>query len=163
MTPVAVQVIRLPHGADLPLPAYETEGSAGLDLAAAVAEPVTIEPGKRALIPTGITMALPAGFEAQIRPRSGLALRHGITLPNAPGTIDSDYRGEIQVIVGNLGDTPFVVTRGMRIAQMVVAPVTRISWAEIDILPETARGEGGFGSTGTGEQKPADAGKTDGA
>ncbi|MEM9683008.1 MAG: dUTP diphosphatase [Pseudomonadota bacterium] len=157
MTPVSVQVMRLPHGADLPLPAYETPGSAGLDLAAAVTEPVTIEPGARALIPTGITMALPDGYEAQVRPRSGLALRHGITLPNAPGTIDSDYRGEVQVIVGNLGDAAFVVTRGMRIAQMVVAPVTRISWSEIDALPETERGEGGFGSTGTGAGEATEA------
>lgn len=150
MTALEVQVIRLPHGADLPLPAYETSGSAGMDLMAAVDEPMTVAPGTRALVPTGLTLALPEGYEAQVRPRSGLALRHGITLPNAPGTIDSDYRGEIQVIVANLSAEPFVVTRGMRIAQMVVAPVTRVAWSEIDILSKTERGDGGFGSTGTG-------------
>ena len=157
MTAVDVQVVRLPHGADLPLPGYETPGSAGMDLAAAVEAPVTVAPGERALIPTGLTVALPDGYEAQVRPRSGLALRHGITLPNAPGTIDSDYRGEVQVIVANLGAEPFTVTRGMRIAQMVVAPVTRAVWVESEVLPDTARGDGGFGSTGTGaEEKVAD-------
>ncbi len=148
--PLEVQVVRLPHGADLPLPGYETAGSAGLDLAAAVDAPVTIEPGARALVPTGLTIALPEGYEAQVRPRSGLALRHGISLPNSPGTIDSDYRGEIQVILANQGGEPFTVTRGMRIAQMVVAPVTRVAWAEADVLADTTRGAGGFGSTGTG-------------
>ncbi len=148
--PLEVQVVRLPHGADLPLPSYETAGSAGLDLAAAVDAPVTIEPGARALVPTGLTIALPEGYEAQVRPRSGLALRHGISLPNSPGTIDSDYRGEIQVILANQGGEPFTVTRGMRIAQMVVAPVTRVAWAEADVLADTTRGAGGFGSTGTG-------------
>ena len=146
---VPVQVQRLPHGADLPLPAYATAAAAGMDLLAAVAAPVTIPPGGRALIPTGLAIALPAGFELQIRPRSGLALRHGIVLPNSPGTIDEDYRGEVQVIVLNAGAEAFVVERGMRIAQAVLAPVQRAEWRPVAVLPETERGGSGFGSTGT--------------
>jgi dUTP pyrophosphatase len=147
---VPIQVCRLPHGADLPLPAYATAGAAGMDLLAAVTDPVTLAPGERRLIPTGLTIALPPGYELQVRPRSGLALRHGIVLPNSPGTIDEDYRGEIQVIVLNTGADPFEVTRGMRIAQAVLAPVVRARWQEVAKLDETARAAGGFGSTGTG-------------
>jgi dUTP pyrophosphatase len=146
---IAIRVSRLPHGEGLPLPSYATAGSAGMDLLAAVAEPVTIEPGKRALIPTGLAIALPPGYELQVRPRSGLALRHGIVLPNSPGTIDEDYRGELQVIVLNAGDAPFTVERGTRIAQAVLAPVVRARWLEVVSLDETVRGSGGFGSTGT--------------
>jgi dUTP pyrophosphatase len=145
---VAVRVRRLPHNADLPLPSYATTGAAGMDLLAAVAEPVTIAPGARALIPTGLAIALPPGFELQVRPRSGLALRNGIVLPNSPGTIDEDYRGEVQVIVLNTGSEPFVVERGIRIAQAVLAPVVRAGWDEVADLDDTARGQGGFGSTG---------------
>jgi dUTP pyrophosphatase len=140
----------LPHGRDLPLPAYATAGAAGCDLHAAVEAPLEIPPGGRALVPTGIAIALPEGTEAQVRPRSGLALRHGVTCLNSPGTIDADYRGEVGVILANLGDAPFVVTRGMRIAQLVVAPVARVAWDELAELPATLRGAGGFGSTGTG-------------
>ena len=146
---VPIRVRRLPHGEGLPLPAYATGGAAGMDLLAAIVEPVTIAPGNRALIPTGLAIALPPGYELQIRPRSGLALRHGIVLPNSPGTIDEDYRGELQVIVLNTGDAPFVVERGARIAQAVLAPVVRARWQEVASLDETARGSGGFGSTGT--------------
>ena len=146
---VVIQVRRLPHGEGLPLPGYATTGAAGMDLLAAVDAPVTIDPGKRALIPTGLAIALPPGFEMQVRPRSGLALRNGIVLPNSPGTIDEDYRGEVQVIVLNAGDAPFTVERGMRIAQAVVAPVVRAAWREVDILDDTVRSTGGFGSTGT--------------
>jgi len=142
-------VVRLPHGAGLPLPSYATADAAGMDLLAAVAAPVTIPPGHRALIPTGLTIALPHGYELQVRPRSGLALRHGIVLPNSPGTIDADYRGEVQVIVMNAGDAPFTVERGMRIAQAVLAPVVRVAWREAATLEPTGRGSGGFGSTGT--------------
>ncbi len=149
MSPPVIAVVRLPHAADLPLPAYATPGAAGMDLLAAVAAPVTIPPGGRALIPTGLRIALPAGHELQVRPRSGLALKHGIVLPNSPGTIDEDYRGEVQVIVLNAGTEAFVVERGMRIAQAVLAPVTRAAWQEVEDLPPTARGAGGFGSTGT--------------
>lgn len=145
---IPIRVRRLPHGEGLPLPAYATGGAAGMDLLAAVGEPVTIEPGKRALIPTGLAIALPPGYELQIRPRSGLALRHGIVLPNSPGTIDEDYRGELQVIVLNAGDAPFVVERGARIAQAVLAPVVRARWHAVESLDDTARGGGGFGSTG---------------
>jgi len=145
---VPVRITRLPHGADLPLPAYETAGAAGMDLRAAVGAPVTLAPGERAAVPTGIAIALPEGYEAQIRPRSGLARRHGISMVNTPGTVDSDYRGEIQVTLINLGREPFTLDRGDRIAQMVVAPVTRVAWDEVDALDETARGAGGFGSTG---------------
>jgi dUTP pyrophosphatase len=147
--PVRVAVLRLPHGEGLPLPDYATEGSAGLDLLAALAEAVTLQPGARALIPTGLTMALPQGYEGQVRPRSGLALKHGLTVLNSPGTIDADYRGEVQVIVINLGEEPVTVARGMRIAQLVLAPVTRASLEEVSTLPSSVRGEGGFGSTGT--------------
>jgi len=150
MTAVEVAIQRLEHGADLPLPAYETAGSAGLDLLAAVEDEIIVQPGERLLVPSGIAIALPVGFEAQVRPRSGLAAKHGITLLNAPGTIDADYRGEIKVILANLGEEPFTVTRGMRIAQMVVAPVSRVVWSAAETLDDTARGAGGFGSTGTG-------------
>jgi dUTP pyrophosphatase len=143
-----IKIRRLPHGHDLALPEYATAGAAGMDLLAAVEGPVTIPPMGRALIPTGFAIALPPGFELQIRPRSGLALKHGIVLPNSPGTVDEDYRGEVGVIVMNASDEHFVVTRGMRIAQAVLAPVFRAAWDEVDDLDETARGAGGFGSTG---------------
>lgn len=145
---VAVTIQRLPHGIDLPLPSPATPQSAGVDLLAAVGDAVVIEPGSRALIPSGIAIALPDGHEAQVRPRSGLAARHGVTVLNSPGTIDADYRGEVSVVLVNLGDTAFRVERGMRIAQMVVAPVDRVAWSEADRLPESGRGGGGFGSTG---------------
>ena len=145
---VKVQIRRLAHGAGLPLPDYATSGSAGLDLAAALDGDLVLPPGGRALVPTGFAIALPGGFEAQLRPRSGLAAKHGISVLNAPGTVDSDYRGEIMVCLVNLGDAPYTVRHGERIAQMVVAPVTRIAWAPADELPDTARGAGGFGSTG---------------
>jgi len=144
-----IRVRRLPHGANLPLPTYATTGAAGMDLLAAVDAPVVVPPLGRALIPTGLAVALPPGHELQIRPRSGLALRHGIVLPNSPGTIDEDYRGEVQIIVLNMGDAPFAVERGMRIAQAVLAPVTRAGWVEVDDLDSTSRSSGGFGSTGT--------------
>lgn len=147
---INVDVKRLPHGSDLPLPEYATPDSAGLDLLAAVDADVTLAPGTRMLVPTGLSIALPPGYEAQVRPRSGLALRNGITVLNSPGTVDADYRGEVRVILANLGDAPFVITRGMRIAQMVVAPVTQLRWQEVDALPDSERGAGGFGSTGTG-------------
>lgn len=143
-----IRVRRLPHGVGLGLPNYATEGAAGMDLLAAVAAPVTILPGARALVPTGIAIALPTGHEWQIRPRSGLALRHGILVANTPGTIDEDYRGEIQVILLNAGGEPFTVERGMRIAQAVLAPVLRATLREVDSLDETTRAGGGFGSTG---------------
>jgi dUTP pyrophosphatase len=145
-----VRIKRLPHGADLPLPAYQTADAAGLDLVAAVPAdaPVTLAPGARALVPTGLALALPPGFEAQIRPRSGLALKHGVTLLNSPGTIDADYRGEVGIIVINLGAEPFVIRRGERIAQMVVAPVVQVALVLADELDATARNAGGFGSTG---------------
>jgi dUTP pyrophosphatase len=148
---VRVELIRLPHAAGLPLPAYQTEHAAGLDLVAAVPAdaPVILAPGARALVPTGLVIALPEGYEAQVRPRSGLALKHGITLPNSPGTIDADYRGEVMVILANLGEAPFTIRRGERIAQLVVAPVTHAKLVEVDTLSSTARGAGGFGSTGT--------------
>ncbi len=145
-----IEVVRLPHAADLPLPSYATEGAAGMDLLAAVPGPLVIGPGARALVPTGLRLALPPGHELQVRPRSGLALRHGVVLPNSPGTIDEDFRGELQVIVLNAGSEPFTVERGMRIAQAVLAPVTRAAWREVEALPDSARGAGGFGSTGTG-------------
>ena len=147
MTEVAVK--RLPHGADLPLPTSATADSAGLDLLAAIDAPQTLAPGARALIPTGLAIALPRGFEAQVRPRSGLALKNGITVLNSPGTIDADYRGEIGVVLINMADEPFEISRGMRIAQMIVAPVTQLVWQEQEDLSETARGTGGYGSTGT--------------
>ena len=147
---VAITVRRLPHNGDLPLPVYETALSAGMDLRAAVPEdtPMTLAPNARALVPTGLAIALPAGFEAQVRPRSGLALKHGVTCLNTPGTIDADYRGEVQVLLVNLGDAPFVIRRGERIAQMIIAPVIQGSWIEAETLDDTARGAGGFGSTG---------------
>lgn len=150
--PVKVHAVMLPHGEGLPLPAYHSDEAAGLDLAAAVgeSETVTIAPGARALIPTGLTLELPAGFEAQVRPRSGLALKHGVTVLNSPGTIDSDYRGEVSVILINLGDAPFPVRRGERIAQLVVAPVTRAELVPAEALGATRRGSGGFGSTRLG-------------
>ena len=135
--------------ADLPLPRYETADAAGMDLLAAVEADLTLAAGAYALVPTGLAIALPPGHEAQVRPRSGLAAKHGVTVLNSPGTIDADYRGEIKVILVNHGSADFVVTRGMRIAQMVVAPVTRIGWEEADALPDSRRGAGGFGSTGT--------------
>lgn len=149
MTVVDIAVEVLPHGQGLPLPAYATQGAAGMDLLAAVAEALTLAPGARAVVPTGLRIAVPEGYEAQVRARSGLALKSGIIVPNGPGTIDSDYRGELGVIVANISDTAFVIERGMRIAQLLVAPVTRASWRQVDTLPETARGTGGFGSTGT--------------
>ena len=146
-----IPIVRLPHGHDLELPSYATAHAAGLDLMAALAEPVTIAPGQRAMIPTGIAIALPVGFEAQVRPRSGLAARHGVTILNSPGTIDADYRGEIKAILINFGDAPFVVEPKARIAQLIVARVTQIRWDPAESLPETARGDGGFGSTGLGQ------------
>ncbi|HEY4192017.1 MAG TPA: dUTP diphosphatase [Mesorhizobium sp.] len=146
----AVGFIRLPHGAGLPLPVYESAGAAGMDLRAAVEDdrPMLILPGRRALVPTGLAVEIPQGMEGQVRPRSGLALKHGITCLNTPGTIDSDYRGEVKVLLVNLGDEDFVVTRGMRIAQIVFAQVTQITAEERDAAGRTARGAGGFGSTG---------------
>jgi dUTP pyrophosphatase len=145
-----LRIRRLPHGADLPLPAYQTERAAGLDLVAAVPAdaPVKIAPGERAMIPTGITVALPAGHEGQIRPRSGIALRHGVTVLNSPGTIDADYRGEIQVILVNLGAESFEIARGTRIAQMIIAPIVQAKIVESARLDPTGREDGGFGSTG---------------
>ena len=147
---VTVELKHLPHGADLPLPVYETEASAGMDLRAAVpdGEPLELAPGQVALVPTGFAMALPVGFEAQVRPRSGLAAKHAVTVLNTPGTIDADYRGEVKVILTNFGTEPFTIERGMRIAQMIIAPVTMAEWRVMDGLDETARGAGGFGSTG---------------
>jgi len=146
--PVTVRVRRLPHAAGLPLPAPASAGSAGVDLRAAVDGEVVLAPGARLLVPTGLVLEVPPGWEGQVRPRSGLALRHGVTLPNAPGTIDSDYRGELGVILANQGSEPFVIRRGDRIAQLVVAPVARVEWAEADELSASAREGGGFGSTG---------------
>jgi dUTP diphosphatase len=143
-----ILVRRLPHGEGLDLPAYATEGAAGMDLLAAVGGPITIAPGARALIPTGLAVALPPGHELQVRPRSGLALKHGIVVPNSPGTIDEDYRGEIGIILLNAGSDPFTIERGMRVAQAVLSPVLRAAWQETDNLEETARAAGGFGSTG---------------
>jgi dUTP pyrophosphatase len=143
---IPVRVKRLPHGEGLPLPAYATAGAAGMDVVAA--EDVVIAPGARHAVATGLAMAIPQGFEIQVRPRSGLALKHGITVPNTPGTIDSDYRGELKVILINHGDQPFAIARGDRVAQLVVAPVVQGVWLEVDALDETARGQGGFGSTG---------------
>ena len=146
---IPVQVKRLPHSEGLALPSYATAGAAGMDLLAAVQAPMALAPGARTLVPTGLAIALPPGFELQIRPRSGLALKNGIILPNSPGTIDEDYRGELQVIVMNAGTEPFTIERGMRIAQAVLAPVVRAAWTEVAELDETQRGAGGFGSTGT--------------
>ena len=147
--PVICPIVKLPHGRDLPLPSYATEGSAGMDVMAALDGPVVMEPGSISLIPTGISVAIPEGYEIQIRPRSGLAVKHGITVINAPGTIDSDYRGEIKVGLINLGKEPFTIEKGMRIAQMILSRVYRARLEETDSLPETSRGSGGFGHTGT--------------
>ncbi len=145
-----VRLMRLPHSEGLPLPAYETEQAAGMDLRAALPEdePITLAPGQRAAIPTGLAMALPPGFEAQVRPRSGLAFKFGLSMVNAPGTIDADYRGEVKVLLINHGQEPFVVRRGERIAQLVIAPVIQAGWQEVSSLDETERGAGGFGHTG---------------
>lgn len=144
--PVAVKLRRLPHGQGLELPAYATSGAAGMDVLSA--ETVSISPGARHAVATGLSVAIPEGYEIQVRPRSGLALKHGITVPNTPGTIDSDYRGELKVILINHGDDSFAIARGDRIAQLVLAPVVQASWSEVEELDETVRGEGGFGSTG---------------
>jgi dUTP pyrophosphatase len=151
MTDVKLLVQRLPHGDGLPLPTYQSEDAAGLDLIAAVPEatPLTLAPGARALVPCGIAIALPRGFEGQVRPRSGLAVHHGVTVLNAPGTIDADYRGEVMVLLVNFGTQPFSTARGMRIAQLVVAPLARAGVMEAELLDRTARGAAGFGSTGT--------------
>lgn len=143
---VAVEVKRLEHGEGLPLPRYATAGAAGMDVVSA--EDVVLEPGKRLAVATGLSMAIPHGYEIQVRPRSGLALKHGVSVPNTPGTIDSDYRGELKIIMINHGTQPFVIARGERVAQLVLAPVTLAEWQEVDTLSETQRGEGGFGSTG---------------
>jgi dUTP pyrophosphatase len=148
VSPPSVLVQRLPHGEGLPLPRYVTCGAAGADIVAAVAEPLELVPAARAAVPTGLLLAIPEGFEVQVRPRSGLALGHGVTVANAPGTIDSDYRGEVKIILVNLGDEPFTIRRGDRVAQLVVAPVVQAVFREVDTLPESARGSGGFGSTG---------------
>jgi dUTP pyrophosphatase len=148
---VIVPILRLPHGEGLDLPAYATPSAAGLDLMAAIMEPIVIISGDRALIPTGIAISLPDGYEAQVRPRSGLAIKHGVTILNSPGTIDADYRGEIKAILINLGREPFSVEPKARIAQLVVTGIARIEWALAENLPETARGSGGFGSTGLGQ------------
>jgi dUTP pyrophosphatase len=155
MTALSVAIKRLDHAAGLGLPAYATADSAGMDLLAAVDAPVTLAPGERRLIPTGIAIALPPGTEAQVRPRSGLALKHGVTVLNAPGTVDADYRGEVGVILINAGEAPYVVERGARIAQMVVARYARVAWTVSDDLEESARGAGGFGSTGVGDKTSA--------
>jgi dUTP pyrophosphatase len=152
---IEVRIIRLPHGADLPLPQYQSALASGLDLPAAIPAdaPVTLTTGARALIPCGFAMALPPGYEGQIRPRSGVAKNHGVTVLNSPGTVDADYRGEMQVILINLGSEPFVVTRGMRIAQLVIAPVQQVRLVEAESLDATARASGGLGSTGTGDKR----------
>ncbi len=152
---LAVPVRQLDHARDLALPHYATAAAAGLDLLAAVMDVQDLVPGARAIVPTGIALALPPGFEGQVRPRSGLAANHGITLLNAPGTIDADYRGEVGVILINLSDRTFRIERGMRIAQLVIAPVTRITWSPVSILPASDRNEGGFGSTGLTGGPPA--------
>jgi len=146
---VLIAVKRLPHNTDLPLPEYESVAAAGMDLPAAIESDLIMVPGERVLVPTGLALALPEGYEAQIRPRSGLALRNGVTVLNTPGTVDADYRGEVKVILINLSNSDFIIQRGMRIAQMVIAPVLQVSLMDVDVLPKTARGEGGFGSTGT--------------
>jgi dUTP pyrophosphatase len=149
MMALAVALQILPHGRNLPLPSYATAGSAGVDLAAAVDAALVLAPGERVAVPTGVAVALPEGWEGQVRPRSGLALKHGITVLNSPGTIDADYRGEIRVILANLGNLPVTIARGERIAQLVIAPVGRAAWQVVADLPQTSRGAGGFGSTGT--------------
>jgi dUTP pyrophosphatase len=147
-SPVTIEILQLTHGKGLPLPAYETDGSAGMDLAAAIDTDMVLAPGEHALVPTALSIGLPSDLEAQVRPRSGLAARHGVTVLNTPGTIDSDYRGEIKVILVNHGSENFRITRGMRIAQMVVAPVSRAEWRAVSALQVSDRGSGGFGSTG---------------
>lgn len=151
MHPVSVRITTLPHAEGLALPTYATEHAAGMDLCAAVTADVVLAAGERKLIPTGLSIALPEGYEAQIRPRSGLALKNGLSVLNSPGTIDADYRGEVQIILANLGNEPFTISRGMRIAQMVVAPYSRVTWDSVETLDDTARGAGGFGSTGVGK------------
>lgn len=148
MSPPRIGIRRLPHGEGLPLPAYQSLGAAGADLCAAVVEPLTMAPGGRALVPTGLVFAIPPGFEVQVRPRSGLAARHGVTVLNAPGTVDSDYRGEVMAILVNHGAEPFVIERGERIAQIVVVPVAQAEFEEVEHVDATSRGTGGFGSTG---------------
>ncbi len=148
MKMVAVAVCRLPHGDGLPLPRYATPQSAGMDLLAAMDDSTEIAPGERVMVPTGVAIALPEGFEAQVRPRSGLAAKHGLTVLNSPGTVDADYRGEIKVILANTSTESFRIERGLRIAQLVIAPVVQADWVEVDVLPESERGNGGFGSTG---------------
>jgi dUTP pyrophosphatase len=145
---IEVAIRRLPGNEDVPLPAYQSDHAAGMDLHAAVPADLTIQPGAIALVPCGFAMAVPVGYEAQIRPRSGLAVKHGIGMPNTPGTIDADYRGQVQVPLINLGQAAFVITRGMRIAQLIVKPVPRVAWLQVDELPDTQRGSGGFGHTG---------------
>jgi dUTP pyrophosphatase len=151
MTETTLRVLRLPHGADLPLPSYQSAQAAGLDLLAAISAetPLVIAPGERALVPTGLVLALPPNCEGQVRARSGLAVKHGLAVLNAPGTIDADYRGEVQVPLINLGQVPVTITRGMRIAQLVIAPVVTVEVAETDAIESTVRGKSGFGSTGT--------------
>ena len=146
---MTLRILRLPHADGIPLPSYETAGAAGMDLRAAVTDDLVLQPGSRAAIPTGLIMEIPSGFEGQVRPRSGLALKHGITCLNSPGTIDCDYRGEVKVILANLGSQVFTIERGMRIAQLVIAPVTRVEIIETTVPSQTQRGSGGFGSTGT--------------
>ena len=147
-TSLSIQIKRLPHAQDMDLPSYATQQSAGMDLCAAIESDIVLQPGERKLVPAGIAIALPQGFEAQVRPRSGLALKNGITVLNATGTIDADYRGEVGVVLVNTGTEVFTISRGMRIAQMIVAAVLSAVWEEVDVLGETQRGEGGFGSTG---------------
>ena len=143
-----IQFKKLPHAEDLPLPSYESEFAAGMDIRAALEKPITLKPGERQLIPSGLKMAMPQGYEAQMRPRSGLAYRHGITMLNTPGTIDADYRGELKMLTVNLGDEDFTINHGYRIAQMIIAPVVQAGVDEVETLTETERGDGGFGSTG---------------
>ncbi|TNE60233.1 MAG: dUTP diphosphatase [Alphaproteobacteria bacterium] len=152
MKRIEIEIVQLPHGEGLPLPKYETPGAAGMDLLAAIpeGEEIVVAPGERRLVPTGLQIAVPDGYEAQVRPRSGLALKHGITMLNSPGTIDSDYRGEVGLILANLGQAPFIIRRGERLAQMVIASFAQAEWAVVGSLDETSRGAGGFGSTGTG-------------
>lgn len=149
MQEAVIPVVVLSHAKELDLPSYATPHAAGMDICAAVQQDMILLPGERKLVPTGLSIALPEGMEAQIRPRSGLALKNGISVLNSPGTIDADYRGEIQIILANLGSEPFTITRGMRIAQMVIAPYVKASWQETQTLPDSQRGSGGFGSTGT--------------
>ncbi|WP_340695452.1 dUTP diphosphatase [Hydrogenobacter thermophilus] len=148
MKTLKIKIKRLPHAQGLPLPFYATEHAAGMDLLAAVCEPIFLKPMKRVPVPTGIVIELPPGYEAQVRPRSGLAIKYGVTLLNAPGTIDADYRGEVKVILVNLGEEDFVINRGDRIAQLIICPAIRVEWEEVEELSSTQRGDGGFGSTG---------------